>query len=150
MTAHKDDVRPGLAIPAYEVVVEAEKMKLMAALLQDPTPIHFDTRALRALGMDERPVNQGPLNMGYLHTMLARWAGGRERVLDLRVRFLGNVLAGDRVRATGAVKRIEPDRNGDRAICDVALDVVGGATVLSGEAAVRVPLEGERSDEGRA
>ena len=50
--------------------------------------------------MGDRPVNQGPLNMGYLMTMLARWAGGRDRVLDFRVRFLGNVWP-----ATGSAPR---------------------------------------------
>ncbi len=59
-----------------------EKMKVMAALLGDPKRIHFDSRLLEELGLDPRPVSQGPLNMGYLQTMLARWAGGRERILS--------------------------------------------------------------------
>src|SRR5687767_7981137 len=94
-------VAVGTQIPALELKVDPEKMKVMAALLSDPTPIHFDARALAALGMDTRPVNQGPLNMGYLQTMLARWAGGRDRLIDFRVRFQGNVLAGDTVRGQG-------------------------------------------------
>lgn len=126
----------GSPIPPLQVTVDPEKMKVMAALLSDPTPIHFDTRALAALGMDERPVNQGPLNMGYLQTMLARWAGGRDRVLDFRVRFLGNVLAGDVVRAHGVVTDLRDGDRGRVATCDIALDVVGGAVALSGTAEV--------------
>ena len=111
-------------------------MKEMAALLGDPNPIHFDTRALAALGMDERPVNQGPLNMGNLQTMLARWAGGRDRLLSFRVRFQGNVLAGDKVRGQGRVTDVRETDRGRVADCDISLEVVGGAVVLSGNAEV--------------
>lgn len=130
------DVQAGTEIPALELVVDPEKMKVMAALLADPNPIHFDPRALAALGMEERPVNQGPLNMGYLQTMLARWAGGRDRLLSFQVRFRGNVLAGDRVRASGTVTAVEDTDRGRVAACDISLEVLGGAVVLSGTADV--------------
>ncbi|WP_166133008.1 MaoC family dehydratase [Nocardioides ochotonae] len=130
------DVGPGTTIPSLELVVDPEKMKVMTALLADPNPIHFDTRALAALGMDERPVNQGPLNMGYLQTMLARWAGGRDRLLSFRVRFQGNVLAGDRVRAQGQVVEVRETERGRVATCEISLEVVGGAVALSGTADV--------------
>lgn len=133
------EVAVGQQLPPLEVRVDPEKMKLMAALLSDPTPIHFDVRALRELGMDERPVNQGPLNMGYLETMLARWAGGRDRLLDLRVRFRGNVLAGDLVRATGSVTAVREDERGRIATCDVVLEVDGADPAMTGEAEVLLP-----------
>jgi acyl dehydratase len=129
-------VQPGATVPPLEVDVDPEKMKVMAALLADPNPIHFDTRALAALGMDQRPVNQGPLNMGYLQTMLARWAGGRDRLLSFRVRFQGNVLAGDRVGATGTVAEVRDTEQGRVATCEISLEVVGGAVALSGTADV--------------
>lgn len=132
----RPDVQVGTEVPPLELVVDGEKMKVMAALLADPNPIHFDTRALAALGMDERPVNQGPLNMGYLQTMLARWAGGRDRLLTFRVRFRGNVLAGDLVRATGTVTGVVESARGRVATCDISLEVVGGAVALSGTADV--------------
>ena len=129
-------VAVGTQLPELELLVDPEKMKVMAALLADPNPIHFDTRALAALGMDQRPVNQGPLNMGYLQTMLARWAGGRDRLIDFRVRFQGNVLAGDTVRAQGVVTAINETARGRVATCDISLEVVGGAVALSGTADV--------------
>ena len=73
--------------------VSSEAMKTVAALLHDPNPIHFDVAAVRALGLGDRPVNQGPSNMAYVVSMLARSAGGPERIRRLRVRFLGNVFA---------------------------------------------------------
>ncbi len=130
------DVQPGTIVPPLELDVDAERMKVMAALLADPNPIHFDTRALAALGLEERPVNQGPLNMGYLQTMLARWAGGRDRLLSFRVRFRGNVLAGDRVRATGTVTEVRDTGRGRVATCEISLEIVGGTVALSGIADV--------------
>ena len=129
-----DGVEVGTLVPPLELTVDPEKMKVMAALLSDPTPIHFDTRALAELGLDTRPINQGPLNMGYLQTALTRWAGGRDRLLGFRVRFAGNVLAGDVVRAHGVVTALHETDRGRVATCDVALDVVGGATALTGTA----------------
>ena len=131
-------------LPAHEVDVGVDRMKTMAALLADPNPIHWDTRAVARLGMGERPVNQGPLNMGYLQTMLARWAGGRDRLLDFRVRFLGNVFDGDRVRAAGTVTAVRDDGRGGRvADCEVRLDVVGGDTVMQGTATVALSEESD-------
>lgn len=129
----------GTKIPPYEVAsVSAEKMKTMAALLADPNPIHWDTRITGALGIGNRPVNQGPLNMGYIMTMLNKWAGGRDRIKNFRVRFLGNVLAGDHLRATGIVTAVRQEENRRIAECNVILQVVGGDEVLSGIATVEV------------
>ena len=61
---------------------------------------------VRELGMGERPVNQGPNNMAYLVNLLASYAGGYRGVRSLRVRFLANVFAGDRLVAGGEVTHI--------------------------------------------
>lgn len=73
--------------------VGADRMKTMAALLRDPYPIHWDA---------ERPVNQGPLNLGYVANMLMAWAGDAS-IRRLTVAFHGRVFAGDTVTASGAV-----------------------------------------------
>lgn len=126
-------MKPGDALAGEEVLVGAERMKTMSALMRDANPIHFDPDAVRALGLGDRPVNQGPLNQAYVVTMLARWSGGRVRAL--RLRYLGTVFAGDRVRAGGRVTAI----GGGVAECEVWLDVVGGDRVLAGTAVVEVP-----------
>jgi len=118
---------PEVVIPA----VDAEKMKLMAALLRDPNPIHFDVDSVRALGLGDRPVNQGPSNLSYLLDMVTRWSGGVPTLRQVSVRFLGNVFAGDRVVCRGRVV--------DAVDGVVTLDVdarVGDGQVLQGAVTV--------------
>jgi len=50
------------------------------------------------------------------------------------VRVLGNVLADQHLRASGAVTAVRHEVGGHVAECDVLLSVVGGAPVLSGTA----------------
>jgi len=133
-------VQVGTALPVYEVPeVSAEKMKTMAALLSDPTPIHWDVETLRALGMGDRPVNQGPLNMGYVMNAVTAWAGGPDRLRRLRVRFLGTVLAGQHLRVRATVAALREEDGARLADCDVVLEVVDGDAVVSGTATVVLP-----------
>jgi acyl dehydratase len=131
------DVEPGTEIPPLVIdEVGADQMKTVAALLHDPNPIHFDVDSVRALGMGDRVVNQGPNNMSYVVNMLGSWAGGPGQVRGLRVRFLGNVFAGDRLTARGTVTGVR-DEEGERlADLDVWLERAEDDRVLDGTAVV--------------
>ena len=129
----------GDGIVGRDTLVRAEPMKTVAALLNDPNPIHWDTRVVAALGLGDAPVNQGPLNMGYLQSMLAQWAGGHGRLREFRVRFAGNVFAGQTVRPGGTVTEIRDDRGQRLAACEIWLDVVDGDRVLHGTALIALP-----------
>ncbi|MCE0764669.1 hypothetical protein LWC35_17380 [Pseudonocardia kujensis] len=109
--------------------VDPEKMKIAAALLRDPNMIHLDPAVTERLGMGSRVVNQGPLNLGYVHTLLE----GYGQVVASRFRFHGNVVAGDRVVAGGRVTAVD----GDLVDCEVWLDVTGGARAVSGTVRIR-------------
>jgi acyl dehydratase len=87
--------------------VDVEKMKTMAAILQDPNPIHYDADLVKRLGMGEAPVNQGPINLAFLIEMACRAGGGPQSLKRIRLRFLGNVFGGDRVECTGTVVAID-------------------------------------------
>ena len=131
------DVQAGLEIPPLTIdSVSAEPMKTVAALLHDPNPIHFDVAAVEALGMGDRVVNQGPNNMAYVVNMLADWAGGPGRVRGLRVRFLGNVFAGDRLTARGTVTGVREEGGERLADLDVWLERSEDDRVLDGTAVV--------------
>jgi len=130
-------VSAGAELPGFEVdEVRAAAMKTMAVLLRDPNPIHFDLDVVAALGMGDRVINQGPTNMAYVVNMLVAWAGDPARIRALKVRFLDNVRAGDRVVAGGVVTSVAGDGRHQIAECDVWLDVVGGPRALAGSATV--------------
>jgi acyl dehydratase len=119
--------------------VSAERMKTMAALLQDPNMIHIDPEAVRSLGLGDRVINQGPTNMGYLMNLLLDLAPGA-RIERIAVRFMANVFAGDAVVARGTVDAVERQADGAEILtCSVALDVESGSRALEGTARVRLP-----------
>lgn len=135
------DVEVGTELPARVIErVAIEKMKTMAALLQDPNPIHWDREATSALGMGERTVNQGPINMAYVMNMLVGWVGNDPaRLRAIRLRFMANVFEDDRVEAGGRVtgmREVDGERLAD---CEVWLDVTGGSRALTGTATVALP-----------
>ena len=129
-------VSVGDIVTGRDIVVDPGRMKTMAALLADPNPIHWDTRAVAELGLGDAPVNQGPLNMGYIQTMLAEWAGGRDRIREFRCRFLGNVFGGQTVRAGAEVTGVDNGPDGSLVRCEVWLDVEGSDRAMSGTATV--------------
>lgn len=135
------NVEVGTELPVRVIErVDIEKMKTMAALLQDPNPIHWDRAATRALGMGDRTVNQGPINLAYVMNMLVAWVGNDPaRLRGIRLRFMANVFEDDRVEAGGRVTGIR-ELDGERlADCEVWLDVTGGSRALSGTATVALP-----------
>lgn len=131
-----DSLQPGQALEPHVIEsVSPEPMKTMAAILDDPNPIHYDTASVRALGLGERPINQGPSNLGYLMEMLVEFAGSAERLRRVRVRFLGNVFAGERVECKGSVTSVDAAAGTAELAVDASAD---GRPVLSGIAVIGV------------
>lgn len=89
--------------------VDPEKMKLMAAILRDPNPIHFDPKAVAVLGLGDRVINQGPATLSYVADYAAKWAGGVDRIRSIDARMLGNVFAGESVDCGGTIAAIDED-----------------------------------------
>jgi acyl dehydratase len=132
-------VAAGTEVPPFVVEsVPAQAMKTVAALLHDPNPIHFDSGAVSALGMGDRPVNQGPTNMAYVANMLTAWTGDPGCVRRLQVRFLGNVFAGDRVSAGGVVTGIREEAGSRLADLEVWLERSPQDRVLAGTATIAI------------
>ncbi|MDN5751033.1 MAG: hypothetical protein L0H64_21410, partial [Pseudonocardia sp.] len=77
----------GDAVPPLRIEdVSADKIKIMALVLRDPNPIHFDLDAVREAGLGDREVNQGGVTMAYIIDMLVAWTGSRAsvRTIDCR------------------------------------------------------------------
>jgi 3-hydroxybutyryl-CoA dehydratase len=126
----------GDAVPPFVVEsVSAEGMRTIAALLQDPTPIHFAPEVVAELGMGDRVINQGPANLGYVLNALLLAAPDR-RIEHFRVSFQANVLAEDRAVAGGTVV----ERDDATTQCEVWLDVDGRGRALEGVARLGQPL----------
>ena len=130
----------GSKFPNYDVgIVDAEKMKTMAVLIQDPNPIHWDVESVKRLGLGSKPINQGPNNMAYVVNALVSWVGSIEQFKKLKIRFLGNVYAGDRLTVVGSITDIGQVEGETLASCEVQLvrgDPEDGDVVMAGQAAV--------------
>jgi acyl dehydratase len=135
-------VQAGDEIPGWTMEsVDREKMKTMAALLEDSNLIHTDAAVVAALGLGDRPVNQGPANLAYALNMLAQWSGGFDRINGVNVRFLANVFSEDRVTAHGRVLSVDggDDASGGDRLAECAIRLEGPAgTVIEGTASVRL------------
>jgi acyl dehydratase len=134
------EVSVGLPLPEWSVAsVSPDRMKLLAAILRDPNPIHWDPYEVVRRGLGNRTINQGPTNLGYVINMLIAWAGP-ECIRHIAARFESNVFSGDRVTAGGVVTAIR-DQDGERLIdCDVWLDRGDGTRAVAGAATVVVKM----------
>ncbi|MFA7554681.1 MAG: MaoC family dehydratase [Spongiibacteraceae bacterium] len=117
--------------------VSPESMKDWAVFLADPNPIHLDPEVVKAKGLGDRVINQGPTNVAYIINMLHNsFPGGTIEELDSR--FLDNVYGGDRIETFGNVTDVKQVDNNTRISCEIGLRVDGRGDVISGTATVVV------------
>lgn len=130
----------GTTISARPSTVRRESLPVWAKILHDPNPIHLDAALVRALGLGEAEINQGPANLAFVIDALAdAFPGGRIDSLDIR--FVGNVFAGETVVPQGTIVAVDRQGADERATLDIAL-AVGDRIVLKGSAMVRQPAQG--------
>lgn len=124
----------GDALPPF--VIESaspEAMKAWAVFLADPNPIHLDVEVVKAKGLGDRVINQGPMNVAFMLNMLmAAFPSAAIEAIDSR--FLDNVYGGDKVTAQGTITAVE----GNRISCEFTLDVDGRGPVNSGTATIMI------------
>ena len=124
----------GDAIAPFTIdCVSPEAMKDWAVFLADPNPIHLDVEVVKAKGLGDRVINQGPINVAYMMNMLmAAFPAGVIEAMDSR--FLDNVYGGDKAVASGRITAVD----GNRITCEFSLDIEGRGTVNAGTATIRV------------
>lgn len=135
--------RVGDTLPTFHVdSVDADKIRIMALIFQDPNPIHFDLEAVRKAGLGDRFVNQGGVTMAYIINMLTAWTGSRASIRSLATRFTGNVFAGDAVVAGGTVTGVSTSDDQTLLECEVWVRSVSADAdappVVAGTATVAV------------
>lgn len=127
---------PDEALTWHLPEVDAEKMKVLALLLADPNPIHFDPEAAAGVGAS-RVVNQGPSTMATVYNLFEQTHPGH-RVARVSFRLQGNVLAGDEVTVTAVpIEQDGQDGQGgaaDASTFDVTVRTGDGTTVISARA----------------
>jgi 3-hydroxybutyryl-CoA dehydratase len=133
----------GVDLPTYAIAaVEPQSMRLWAGFLRDPNPIHLDPQAVRAKGLGDRVINQGPANLAYIITMLQR-AFPLSNLEALEVRYVGSVFGGDAVEAGGRIGQVAAGPTGPKVTCEVWLQANARDTVISGTAVLSLPPAGE-------
>jgi acyl dehydratase len=132
-------LEPGAALPAYRIEsVDPEAMKVWAVILRDPNPIHLDPAAVRAAGLGDRVINQGPMNVAFVMNMLAKAFPG-SRLESFETRFVDNVYGGEAIEAGGTIAAVEASGPSRRITCDVWLKADERDVVISGRAVLDVP-----------
>jgi acyl dehydratase len=136
-------VQIGDAVPPWRLEhVSESRMRLLAAILRDPNPIHWDRAEVAQRGLGNRLINQGPTNVGYLCNSLLAWAG-HDSLRSLTVRFTSNVFDGDQVIASGEVLAVDRSGTEPLATCTVWLDRGDGTRAVEGTAVITLTsLEG--------
>lgn len=124
--------------PFRLAVVKPEAMHAWAKFLHDPNPIHLDPQAVRAKGLGDRVINQGPANLAYVISMLQR-AFPTAMIEALDVRYVDNVFGGDAVAASGKVTAVEDAGERRTVTCEIALHAEGRGPVITGTAVLGVP-----------
>ena len=127
-------VKVGDALPPFIIEsVSPKAMREWSVFLADPNPIHLDAEVVKAKGLGDMRINQGPINVAYLMNMLmAAFPGCQIESMDSR--FLDNVYEGDHVVASGTVVAVEKKRIS----CEIKLDVDGRGTVNAGTATILI------------
>lgn len=122
----------GQDLPPFVVeAVDTEAMKQWAVFLADANPIHLDVEAVKAMGLGDRVINQGPINVAYMMNLLIKaFPGGR--IEAMTTRFIDNVYGGERIVANGRIEAID----GNRITCAITLDSTDRGAVCSASATV--------------
>jgi 3-hydroxybutyryl-CoA dehydratase len=124
----------GDALPPFIIAsATPDAMQHWSVFLADPNPIHLDVAVVKAKGLGDKRINQGPMNVAFMMNMLMQaFPTGRIEAMDSR--FLDNVYEGDHLTASGTVTAVD----GRRVTCEFTLDVAGRGTVNSGSATLLI------------
>jgi acyl dehydratase len=121
--------------------VSPDAMKDWAKFLHDPNPIHLDVEVVKAKGLGDKRINQGPANVAYIMNMLMNaFPGGQ--IVAMESRFVDNVWEDDTVETLGKITDVEDTGDYWRVTCETGLKAEGRDFVITGKAVVQAPKNG--------
>lgn len=129
----------GDPLPPFVITITPDSMKVWAPILHDPNRIHLDPDFVKAMGLGDRVINQGPANLAYvMNALMMAFPGGT--IESVEVRFLDNAFGGDVVEAGGKIIEQSTEAGRRRSTCEVWLNAPGSRPVLGGRAVMSVPI----------
>jgi acyl dehydratase len=132
-----EDLSPGDKLEPRTVKdLQAEDMKLIAALLQDPYPPHFDRERAEELDYPGL-LNQGPANLSYLVQPVVRALDSPSNLRSFDVRFHNMVFEGQTVTATATVVDTQETDGEGLVEFDLELQTEDGTVAVNGTATAR-------------
>jgi len=132
-----DDLSVGDQLEQIVENLRGEDMKLIAALLQDPYPPHYDPHRADELGYPGL-LNQGPANLAYMLQPIVRELDGPSNLESFDTRFHDMVFEDETVTATATVEEITPaDDGGGLVEFAIELTKENGETAVDGMASAR-------------
>ena len=132
---HFEDLAVGLEAQLTSTVGEAD-IAGFAAITGDTNPVHLDADYAAATPFKQR-IAHGMLSAGYISAVFGtRLPGPGAIYVSQTLQFRGPVHIGDTVTAHVRLRELQPARR--RAVFDCRC-MVGGKTVLEGEAVLMVP-----------
>ncbi len=120
--------------------LRGDDMRLLAALLQDPYPPHFNERRAKELGYPDL-LNQGPANCSYLVQTVIQKLESPSDLRSFDIRFHDMVFAGETVTATATVDETRTEDSEGIVELSIALEKEDGTVAVDGTATAMLPLE---------
>jgi acyl dehydratase len=132
-----DDLSVGDELERTVDDLRAADMKLIAALLQDPYPPHFDSRRAEELGYPGL-LNQGPANLAYMLQPIVRELDRPSDLARFDTRFHDMVFEDETVTATATVED-KTAAEDDGGVVEFAIELTkeNGETAVDGTATAR-------------
>lgn len=122
------DVETGQSLPVERHTFEQAELIRYAGASGDFNPLHWDPDFAATVSPTKDVIVHGMLTMGRLARLVARWAGGPDRVRSLDTSFRAPCPVGAAVEFGGRV--VEVDAREGTATLEVWAELEGGERVI--------------------
>lgn len=134
-----DELSEGDSLPTRTIeTIRRDDTKLMAAILQDPYPPHFDSERCDELDFPGL-LNQGPANLSYVLQPIYEVIESPSDVRSVDVRYQEMVFTEQTVHAETVVEKKRLDDDAGVVTFSVELRTAADDVVMSGTVDVTVP-----------
>lgn len=134
-----DDLSEGDSLPTRTIEnIRREDTKLMAAILQDPYPPHFDSERCDELDFPGL-LNQGPANLSYVLQAVYEALESPADVRSVDVRYQEMVFTEQTVHAEAVVEEKRTDGDDGIVTFSVELTTADDDVVMAGTVDAAVP-----------